>query len=448
MQLHLRSSSRSTQGNILLLVLIMLAISLFIASGLFRFSSGNARLNARNNDYYSAVGAAEAATEKVVSQVTADFRNNGIGYVGQQISNYVTMIPSAAESPEWRKFTFMDLSGHTNRLEVDYLPSSGFVPLAGQYGPLRAFKDRLRILCNVRPNSSLDGVVGSVYQDIELTRIPIFQYAVFYNVILEFTPMPAMTMTGPVHCNTNIYCNPYGVLTFNSDVTSSGSIVMGINPASPTMPALGGATIFNAAHDSGVSTLNLPIGTNNSPAAVHQVLEVPPGTLPSGSEDPQSSLGQQRYYNKADIIITAANNSLTITSGRWNSFATTLSTNEVSFLVSTNKAFFNKRENKTVKPVQIDVAKLVTWNATNGSIRPGLPNHNVSIIYVNDQRTFTSAFEPGVRLVNGTNLPPLGLTVATADPLYVQGHYNCPASALGTTNTSGTVPASVAGDAI
>ena len=77
MQLHRRSGSRSTRGNILLLVLIMLAISLLIASGLFRFSSGNARLNARNNDYYSAVGAAEAATEKVVSQVTADFRNNG-----------------------------------------------------------------------------------------------------------------------------------------------------------------------------------------------------------------------------------------------------------------------------------------------------------------------------------------------------------------------------------
>jgi len=53
-----------------------------------------------------------------------------------------------------------------------------------------------------------------------------------------------------------------------------------------------------------------------------------------------------------------------------------------------------------------------------------------------------------VRLTNGMTLPPHGLTVATFSPLYIKGNYNCPASALGTTNTSGTVPASVIGDAI
>ena len=66
----------------------------------------------------------------------------------------------------------------------------------------------MRILANARPHSSLDGVVGSVYQDVEFTRIPIFQFAVFYNVPLEITPGSDMTITGPVHCNTNIYISP------------------------------------------------------------------------------------------------------------------------------------------------------------------------------------------------------------------------------------------------
>ena len=118
-------------------------------------------------------------------------------------------------------------------------------------------------------------------------------------------------------------------MTFNSDVTASGTIYQTSNPSSPNQTA-GGTTVFDGAHDSGVSTLNLPIGTNNSPAAVHQVLELPPGPLPLGSEDPLSSLGQQRYYNQADLIIIVSNSNVSVTSGRWNSFATSLTTNEVS----------------------------------------------------------------------------------------------------------------------
>jgi len=54
-----------------------------------------------------------------------------------------------------------------------------------------------------------------------------------------------------------------------------------------------------------------------------------------------------------------------------------------------------------------------------------------------------------VRVFNGTNLPPNGLTVATGRPLYVWKDYNQYSSAnLGTTNTSTTRPASLVADAI
>ena len=95
----------------------------------------------------------------------------------------------------------------------------------------------MRILANARPHSSLDGVVGSVYQDVEFTRIPIFQFAVFYNVLLEITPGANMTITGPVHCNTNIYISPGATLTFNSNVTASGTIYQTTNPSSPKRPS-------------------------------------------------------------------------------------------------------------------------------------------------------------------------------------------------------------------
>src|SRR5690606_11590842 len=60
----------------------------------------------------------------------------------------------------------------------------------------------------------------------------------------------------------------------------------------------------------------------------------------------------------------------------------------------------------------------------------------------------SSSSQSGVRVYNGQTLPKQGLTVATPNPLYVQGHYNAPGSALGTSDTSDTKPASLVGDAI
>ena len=438
---------KSSAGSSLLVVLILLGVSFVMVGGVYSYTSQTVRLNKRFNDYYLAVAAAEAATEKVLSQVNSDYTSYGASYVTSRLSYYQTQTPSATEAAVWSSFDFMDLSGQANHVEVQYAALSGFQKLGGQYGTLSGFKDWMRILANARPHSSIDGVVGSVYQDVEFTRIPIFQYAVFYNVLMEVDPGPDFTITGPVHGNADIYLNPASTLTFAGNLTCSTTIHQSMNPISP-QAAQSGTIVYQGAHDSGVSTLNLPIGTNNSPDAVHQVLELPPGSLPFGSEDPLSSLGQQRYYNKADLIVVVSNNAVSVTSGRWNSFATTLTTNEVSMFVSTNASFFNAREAQTVQAIQIDVAGLKLWNATNASIRPNLPLHDVGTIYVADERTLAANNEPGVRLVNGTNLPPQGLTVATTSPLYIAGDYNVPPAAEGTTNTTGTLPAAVAADAV
>ena len=433
MKLHRQSGPQSTRGYVLLIVMVMLGISLIMVTGLFGYSSGNAKLNQRSNEYYSALAASEAATEKVLAYMTSDFRDYGDGYVKLRLDTYRKLRPSATEAPEWGTFDFMNLAGQKDRVEIQYTPLAGFVPLGGQYGQLKAFKDRFRILSNAQSQNSMDGVVGSVYQDIELARIPLFQYAIFYNVTLEIEPGADMIITGPVHGNTNIVLSPGTTLTFNSDLTASGTISSGGS----------GTIVFKGAHDSGTSTLSLPIGTNNSPAAVQQVLEVPPFF-----ENPLSSMGQERYYNKADIIIIVSNATLTAKSGLWNGFATPIPTNQLLTFVSSTNQFYNKRELKTVKAIDIDVAGLVQWNATNSVVRPILPLTDIRTVYVADFRTVAAGTESGVRVINGTNLPPQGLTVATASPLYVQGDYNITPAGRGTTNTIGTVPASFAADAV
>src|SRR2546430_8240333 len=137
-------------GYVLLMVMIMMAISLIIVTGLSGYSSNNAKLNQRNNDYYLALSASEAATEKVLTVMTSDFRDFGDGYVVSRLDNYRKLKPNATESAEWASFDFMNLAGQKDRTEIQYTVIPGFVQLGGAYGTLRANKDRFRILSNAQ----------------------------------------------------------------------------------------------------------------------------------------------------------------------------------------------------------------------------------------------------------------------------------------------------------
>jgi hypothetical protein len=251
-----------------------------------------------------------------------------------------------------------------------------------------------------------------------------------------------MTITGPVHCNGTSYFQPQDILTFQGDVTAVGSLVHDKKPGDPTSRTAG-EVVYMREHDGGVSSLTLPIGTNNSPDAVRQVVQIP-----SVWEPVDSPMGKQRYYNLADLVIRVTNTKVTATSGAADGFSTVIPSAQISQFVDTDVTFFNKRENRTVKTTEIDVAGLNKWNATNKVLRPRLAAQDVRIIYVSDERTQSGSTESGVRLVNGQTLPPKGLTVATPNPLYVLGHYNAPASARGTADTSQTRPAALVGDAI
>jgi hypothetical protein len=158
-------------------------------------------------------------------------------------------------------------------------------------------------------------------------------------------------------------------------------------------------------------------------------------------------MGKQRYYNKADLIVQVSNSVCSVKSGLFNNSGTTIPYSQWKTFINTNVSFYNKREGKTIRTTEIDVAKLKTWSETNSTLRSQL-GRDVRCLYVADCRPGSTTTEPGVRLVNGQTLPSEGLTVATPNPLYVKGHYNAPAASLGTTNTSLTEPASLAADAI
>jgi len=428
----------------LFLVLVLASIALVTLAGVLSWCATNTSLNQRNNQYYRTVAAAEAATEKVLTHMMDDYVRDGDTGNFNHLAEYATFVPTSTEDFRWTNYVFTDGQGHTNTTYVAYVPPTAFRVLDSQYSGLYGYASDYRIISNARELRANFNLTAAVRQNLNMATIPLFQFAIFYNMDLEINPGADMTITGPVHANTNIYTQPSATLTFQSDVTSAGTIIRGPRPTDPTSRTLGTIT-FQGEHDSGVSTLTLPIATNNNATVVRQVLDVPPS-----SEATTTPMGQQRYYNKADLVVIVTNNSVKVTSGLVNNFATAIPSNQYGFWLTTNVSFFNKRENKTVQAVQIDVGKLITWNQTNTLLRPVLTNSgsDVRILFVDDQRAQSSSTESGVRLINGQTLLPQGLTVATPEPAYVQGHYNCPSGALGTTNTTGTKPASIISDAI
>lgn len=430
------------RGFALITVLVFAGISLVALGGIMTWSSQSARMTARNNQYYNTVAAAEAATEKVLSRVSSDYTTYGDALVVANLASYRTLVPTTTEWSGWVGYQFSDGQGYGGMTYMAGFSTWVFTNLASQYSGLNGLACTYRIISNARAAGAPYEIPVGVRQEVQLATIPIFQFAIFYSVELEINPGPDMIITGRVHSNTNLFYRPGAALKFLSDVTSAGEILNQRHANDPTGWS-SGTTTFNARHDSGVSSLTLPIGTNNSPAAVFSVIDVPPT-----NEVASSPMGKQRYYNKADMVVLVSNSTVTVTSGGFNSFATSIPWSQASTFLATNASFYNKREKKTVKATEIDVARLISWSATNSTLRAALGGRDVSSIYIADQRTQTSSTESGVRVVNGQTLPSLGLTIASKNPLYVQGHYNAPSAYLGTTNTTTTRPASLVGDAI
>lgn len=308
---------------------------------------------------------------------------------------------------------------------------------------------------------------------------PVFQFAIFYNGLLEFTWCAPFTVNGATHANGDIYVGSISPLTFNDLVTTAGSI------AAPDWfghlaSQYTNTVTFNAGKATAQPPLNLGIGTNHTPDALREIINLPPA-----SEDLNSLLGQQRYYHKAKVVLLVSNSTVTVTlknspsdpaptSVTANYYPTNSSpTNYLQvatsfpFLVVSN-AFVDQREHKTAKATDIRMDLLSKWLATNALVNAKFPNAagvydlcNVpNILYVADNRTNSPSQLTAVRLLNGQIIPtnmvtiaghpqPSGFTVATPNPLYVKGCYNCPNSAhLGTTNTTAIYPASLVSDAL
>ena len=372
--------------------------------------------------------------------------------VSTDLNTYRTLLPAQSGWPV--QFDYSDGAGNANRTRVQSSCPSVVANLDSEFRGLYGLLAPYRVASRAVPLDQSYDLAATVQQDFQLARIPIFQYAIFYSIDLEINPGAAMVVSGKVHSNGKIYVAPPASLQFKDVVTAVSTIE---NNRHPNDPTLGSKTIptYDDQHVEKVSALALPIGTNNSPAAVQQILDPPPA-----GEDAASSLGRQRFYNNADLIISnSPSGAITVKSGAWNGFAAVPPDSGSSYSFVTNATFYDYRERKTVQATEINVGKFNTWLAnttTNGgsalnAAAKTTTGHRLNSAYTIDKRPINASTIPAVRVTNGQLLPADGFTVASPNPLYVKGHFNLN-NGIDTTpdlhDTSKTKPAALIGDSI
>jgi hypothetical protein len=434
-------------GSALITVMIMGTVALVILAAVLSWQSGNTRLTHRAIQYDRSVMAAEGATEKVIAQITLDFLNGSESLVVNNLNSYRTAtVPSASDSTYWNNWNFDDGAGNLGQTSVQRLGSSaGYVTLDPAYGGLKALVSTYTIVSHASDLASVQTVNPGVYQQVQLATIPVFQFLMYSSGDMEISCGQPFDITGRVHANGILYVEPDNAMTFESSVTAVVSNIFNRNPLDARgAPAGSVLYVHPELKLSPVGALNLPIGTNNTPAAVREIIEPPPT-----GESASSQLGRLRYYNQCDMLVTVSNWAVRVTSGNFNGFATVVPPSQAQGFISTNASFYDWREGKTVLPIDLDLGQMITWSQTNSNLRLTLVGSNLNSVYVLDRRTLNGSYLGAVRVYNGKQLPTNGLTIATGQPLYVWGDYNELNDAyLGTTNTSATRPASLAADAI
>jgi hypothetical protein len=462
-------SNASKAGYALIYVMAVTVVALLVLGATLSRTVNNAKLNSRSVELAVAQNAAEAAVEKVYARMAYDF-HRGYSVVVANKTAYTQMIPDGVlEDPYWANFTFSDGQNHNNSTYVANINSnySGFLP--SQYPGLTTSNAPVwRIVSNAKRNGGT--VTGAVQVDVLLALVPLTQYAIFYNSLLEFSTCATMTNNGRVHANGPIYTGSSAQLIFNGSVTTTSTLTSPAWGGQGSNPAWAYLGTFNGGLTTNVPSVTLAIGSTN----VHSIIELPPS-----GESATSAAGASRLYNEAQAVLLVSNSSVTLRiqaapdstsppgadTTPTNIFVSFNATNtnptnfgnlntNFPFLCITN-TFTDQREGMVVKATQIDVGKYATWLNSSGAVLAKYPvasGNHPTILYVADNRTTNSSQMVGVRLTNGV-APPVnggeGFSVATPDPLYVLGNYNCTNSAyLGTTNTSATVPCAFMSDAL
>ena len=319
------------------------------------------------------------------------------------------------------------------------IPSIGQSPITATYSYIGQADVTLPVL-----GAYVTAKVRRVFQKEQLSP---WNWAIFYVDPLEIHPGAPMNVTGWVHTNDSLFTG-HNLLTFQSKVTYATDWVIGFRPGdsrapggsspeTPTTPHYPSSLppAFDVAHQPfGLDATRIFTTTDGNPNndSYRELIE-PPNT---SYEDP---LAGKRYYDQAGVkVLIDSSNKVTIKDQAGNTLSpSSPGVGAVIYAIfnnamTTNQSIQDNREGASVRLATLDMG------AVSSAIRSGTLAPFNNIIYISDTSASSSGGNPkrGIRLKNGALMPDAGITVASQNPVYIQGDYN----------TGGSNPPSNSGD--
>jgi hypothetical protein len=405
---------RATGGFALLLVIGFLAVSMIVLGGLLSWTSQNALLTQRHQDYQSTLAVQNVAGEFAVARMRADLREGGLdAVIGNWLDYPFDILDELEQQPEW--------ADHEFAIQIEAFPGPGIEPrwsvLHGTYGGLQVWNQEFIIRSGARWDRTTPPMAVAAEEWVQVAEIPVFAFAALYEFDLTFITPPTQntTLSGRVHGNMNLYTHPSGTLVFGNHVTAGATNHHELHPNDSSIRIFG-TIIYEQENGGHLGRLHVPGAGNDVRGAIESgylsradlIIRVTDGGILA--EDRHGIPKYVTSFVRTAIVIEGNGEGIGEGNGEENGQGN--GEPETRDIV-----FFDQRELKLVRAVDVDIETFrLPWIYDDlGSPR---------ILWVEDQRTILPETMPGIRLVHGAELPEAGLTVVTPNPLYIRGNYN------------------------
>jgi hypothetical protein len=435
--MHLERSRLTTSGNVLVVTMITLfAVSVFVGLAI-QYTNNVARNVQRSILLRQAVNIADASTEMSFSAWREICRSKATGYVLKR-SDMDTELPTPTPGnfPGVAQYSLSNYA--VVPLDSKWVPKTGASstpsPIAGpqandlSYYFLASADVVIPTLTSKNPTDINDrgNLVAQVRRVFQKEILSLWRYAIFFDDDLEMHPGPLQTVNGEVHTNGNFY-TAHDTLTLNGKSTYTGLWEINYHPLDPRRdvpPITSPHWPIDLPPAQSIAEQPYDVRTSD----YHELIET---TRSSPPLVPTASLDAFRFQKQAGVEITIdAANAVKIYKGGIDiTNAAAGSSNRAiadafKSAITTNVSITDTREgvgtgNGSVRLATLDVGAITT-KLDNGTIS------FVPIIYIVDispnQNGVTT--KRAIRLKNGSRLPDGGLTIASGNPIYVQGDYN------------------------
>ena len=393
-------------GMVLVICMVLLLMLSLIGIASITTSTSDMKVAGNELNQTGAFYAAESGLERAAASLVTSFMTNGVP---------PSPLPSGSYTEGAYQYNYSTTTSGSPQQTT--LTDGAY---KGLYGLVTAYNISSTGLDSRRETSVS---LGMAMQD---ALIPLFQFAVFFENDLEFSPGQIMALGGRVHSNGSVFLQSSNGLNINSFLTSAGEIIHGPKPGSGLSPQT--ADVFIRDKNGVDQNMKNPDGTWLDSQAANWVdnsmgrwgglvedndhgiteLEMPVVTDgPATDLIDRASGDGDSFEDLSGLKVVDGQAYYLQNNGTWTNVTATL----IAQGVMGNGVFRDSREGEDVFSLDIDISRLNTsgYYPTNGIIYCSVPT--------------TDGIVSAVRLKNASTLP-RATTIATNNPLYTLGNFN------------------------